>query len=70
MVHTLTTEQLRKFVFAVDGLNDWPKHTDDPEVNFAVDCVVQDDDDQPTYDEQLYVREIEAFKKAGLGPTT
>lgn len=59
-IHTLTTEQMRKFVDAVGGLRDWPKLTDDPKVNFAVDCVVQDE--EHTFDERLYADEIEAFK--------
>ena len=60
--HTLTTEQLRKLVSAIGDGNDWPKHTDDPMVNYAVDCIVHDDGDVPPYDERLYAEEIEAFK--------
>ncbi|MEK7198159.1 MAG: hypothetical protein AAB648_01705 [Patescibacteria group bacterium] len=84
--HTLTTEQLQKFIGAiggvpqsvagsqfttqqlktlaesVEGLRDWPKVTDDPKVNFAVDCVVEDEGEEPIYDEQLYAAEVEAFR--------
>ena len=61
--HTLTTEQLRKLVDAIGDGSDWPKATDDPKVNYAVDCiVVEDDHEEPTYDEQLYAAQIEAFK--------
>ena len=68
MTHTLTTEQLRKVVDAMGDGKDWPKAMDDPKVNHAVDCIVADEGDQPEYDKQLYVAEIEASKKAGLGP--
>ena len=57
-----TTQQLKTLAEAVKGLQDWPEHTDDPRVNYAVDCIVQDDGDVPPYDERLYVEEIEAFK--------
>lgn len=66
-MHTLTTEQLRKVVDAMGDGNDWPKATDDPKVNHAVDCLTVDGGDQPEYEEGLYLAEIEAFKKAGLG---
>ncbi len=68
VTHILTTEQLRKVVHAMGDGKDWPKATDDPKVNHAVDCIVADEGDEPEYDERLYVNEIEAFKKAGLGP--
>lgn len=58
-----TTEQLRKLTESIGGLHDWPKITDDPKVNYAIDCIVEDDgDEEPAYDEQLYATEIEAFK--------
>ena len=60
--HTLTTEQLRKLVDAIGDGGDWPKATDDPKVNYAVDCIVQDDGDEPQYDEQMYAAEVEAFR--------
>lgn len=59
--HTLTTEQLQKLVEAFGDGKDWPKLTDDPKVNYAVDCITQGVGDWP-YDEQLYIKEIEAFK--------
>ncbi len=60
--HTLTTEQLRKLVSAIGDGSDFPKFTDDPKVNYTVDCIVQDDGDVPPYDEQMYAAEITAFK--------
>lgn len=60
--HNLTTEQLRKIVKAIGDGNDWPKHTDDPRVNYAVDCIVQNDGDVPSYNEQLYAAEVKVFK--------
>ena len=57
-------EQLKKLVDAVGDDKDWPKMTDDPQVNYVVDCLVglKDDDEDAEYDEELYVREAEAFK--------
>jgi len=71
--HTLTTEQLHKLVDAIGEGNDFPKHTDDPRVNYAVDCVVQlriQEDPPPAYSElaQTYIEEIEESKRLGLGP--
>jgi len=60
--HNLTTEQLQKLVDAMGDGSDWPKATNDPKVNFAVDCLTSDEGDGPTYDEQLYTAEVEAFK--------
>ena len=61
VTHTLTTEQLRKLAEAIGDGSDWPKHTDDPRVNYAVDCIVQNDGDVP-FNEQLYAAEIEVLK--------
>ena len=71
--HILTTEQLHKLVDAIGDGNDFPKHTDDPQVNYAVDCVVQlrmEEDQPPPYSElaHTYVEEIKLSKKLGLGP--
>lgn len=60
-----TTQQLKMLAESVKGLQDWPKMTDDPMVNFAVDCVVAEEGDEPTYDEQLYAAEVKAFKSHG-----
>lgn len=62
--HTLTTEQLRKLTNAIGDDKEWPKITDDPRVNYAVDCLTTDDD-EPEYDKQLYLDEAEAFKALG-----
>ena len=64
--HNLTTQQLRKVVDAIGDGKNWPKATDDPKVNHAVDCIVADEGDEPVYDEKLYVAEIEAAKTALL----
>lgn len=54
-IHTLTTSQLSKLVGLTGGGNDWPKHTGDPMVNFAVDCVVEHDagEEESVYDPAL-----------------
>ena len=61
-----TTQQLKTLAESVKGLQDWPNFTDDPQVNFAVDCVVEDDGEEPSYDERLYTAEVEAYKARGL----
>ena len=66
MLHNLTTKQLRMVVDAIGDGTSWPKATNDPKVNYAVDCIVQDDGDVQPYIEELYVREIEAVRAAGL----
>lgn len=57
--HTLTTEQLKKLVEAIGYGNNFPKHTNDPQVNHAVDCVVSFamGDEEPEYDAELYARD-------------
>ena len=64
-VHSLTTQQLRKLTDAVGNGSDFPKITDDPRVNHAVDCIVADEDEEPEYDEQLGIAEVEAFRARG-----
>lgn len=71
--HTLTTEQLHKLVDAIGDDSDFPKHTDDPQVNYAVDCVIQfrfRDPPPAPYNKlvHMYVEEVEEFKKCGLVP--
>ncbi len=68
VAHDLDREQLAKLKDALGDCSDWPKHTDDPRVNYAVDCLVSFDEKPPTFDEIgcLYVKEIKAAKKAGL----
>ena len=60
-VHTLTTRQLEKLLDAMGNGQSWPQITDDPQVNYAVDCLTDDTALEPEYDEALYRREIEAF---------
>jgi len=67
----LSEEQVQKVRDAIGDGSDWPKHTDDPYVNFVVDCLVSfEGNEKPSFDEigHLYVEEIEACKEAGLGP--
>jgi len=56
MTHTLTTGQLRKLVIAVDDGNKWPLLTDDPFVNYVIDCMFSEE--ELPYDEQLYINEL------------
>ena len=56
-----TTDRLKTMADFAGGLQDWPKITDDPLVNYVVDCVVVGEDDP--YDEQLYAGEVNAFKE-------
>ena len=59
-----TAQELLKLAEKADGFTDWPKHTDDPKVNYVIDCITafMCGDEEPEYDEQLYLEEIEAFK--------
>ena len=59
---TFITDHLKKIVELIGGLHDWPKLTDDPRVNFAVDCVVEDDGEEPEYDEEVYAKEAATAK--------
>lgn len=69
MAHNLTTRQLVTLLNAM-GVRapeeQPPRITKDPQVNYAVDCIVGfvDEDEEP-YDEELYLEEIEAFEEAG-----
>ena len=60
-----TTQQLKTLAESVGGLQDWPKITDNPEVNFAIDCVVEDEGEEPVYDKQLYIAEVKALQSHG-----
>lgn len=63
-----TTQQLKTLAESAKGLNDWPKATNDPKVNHAVDCVVclMNNEEEPEYNEQEYLEEIEASRTTGL----
>jgi hypothetical protein len=66
-IHNLTTEQLRKLTSAIGDGSNWPQMTDDPEVNYAVDCVIggiieEGGKKPPPYDKSRYTAEAEAFK--------
>jgi len=70
-IGTYTTNQLRTMSALAGGLQSFPKITDDPRVNFAIDCVValeQEDDEEPGYDERMYAAEVESFRIDGLLP--
>lgn len=60
--HELTVEQIQKIRGAIGDNSSWPRHTDDPRVNYAVDCLVSYEDKPPPYSEveQTYVEEISA----------
>jgi hypothetical protein len=59
-----STREMRKLAESSGGLQYWPKATDDPRINYAVDCVTSNmcGEGDPDYDERLYVKEIEADK--------
>ena len=63
VTHELTAEQIEKVRDAIGDGSTWPKHTDDPRVNYAVDCLVSYEDKPPPYVEveQDYVDEIAAL---------
>ena len=74
MIHTLTTKQLRKLIEALGDGSNWPKMTDDPQINYAVDCILHTDgqcpplndndyDGIPLYDEQIYINEAKMFSE-------
>lgn len=56
-----STEQLKDLAVGNGGLHDWPSTTDDPHVNYAVDCVVDPEDEQP-YNPELYQAEVDEYK--------
>ncbi len=60
---TLTEEQKIKVKNALGDGKDWPKLTDDPLVNYAVDCSVAVDfgSEKPEYVEDIYRNEAEQF---------
>ena len=60
-----STNELRKLAEPIGGLRAWPKITGDPQVNFAVDCIDEDEGEEPTYDKQLYAEEIRVHKAGG-----
>ena len=63
----LTTAQLVELNGRVGGLQDWPDITEDPKINFAVDCAVNytTDEEEPVYDEKIYTEEVEVFRAHG-----
>ncbi len=60
MEHTLTTAQLRKLVEAMGGGKNFARMTDDPKVNHAIDCINDDEGDEPEYDRAMYENEVVA----------
>ena len=63
MVYQVTTNQLKKLVKAIGNGDIVPNITDDPYVNFLVNCVVGCDNHP--YDPKLYQDEVEAFREIG-----
>lgn len=59
------TWELQRMAESTGGFKDFPKRTDDPVINWVVDCITARfcGDKDPEYDEKLYLEEIEAFKK-------
>lgn len=64
--NNFSTEQLRTMAEEHGGLVDLPMFTDDPQLNFVIDCVMADDDDQPEWSEEEYEAEIKEAKRDGL----
>lgn len=62
MDQVVTTEQLRKVVQAFGAAESFPEYTDDPFINYLVDCVLQDEEEVAEYDEAFYVKEIAEVK--------
>ena len=54
-LHKFTTNQLIKLTAAIT----WPRITDDPRINYAIDCMREDNggDDEP-YNADLYEAEV------------
>lgn len=69
VMHELTEEQVQKVREAIGDCNDFPKHTDDPYVNFVVDCLISfEGNERPSWDEfrTIYTEEVAAAKEMGL----
>ncbi len=69
VTHELSEEQLRKIEEAIGDGSDFPKATDDPYVNFVVDCLVSFEPfERPSFAElrQSYVEEIATAREEGL----
>ena len=62
--HTLTTGQLRKLTQAIGSGEDFPKLTDDPTVNHAIDCMMLGE--ESLYDEKIYAAEINLARVRGV----
>ena len=60
-MHKLTTKQLRILARALSTVP--PELTDDPVINYCVDCIMGEEVD---YDQNLYEEEVKAAKEAGL----
>ncbi len=70
----LTKDQKKMVTEAIGDGSDWPKMTDDPQVNCAVDVVVCDTKPWEQLTEEVkghYIEEVEAFKvRQGIFPET
>lgn len=63
--NSFSTFILKRLVQRNNGLKSFPKLTDDPIVNHAVECVTAEGN-EPPYDEKLNLREIQSAKARGL----
>ena len=67
MIHNLSTVQLKKLTDAIGDGKNWPKFTDDPKVNHAVDCLtslmINEEEEEPEWNEQEYLAEIQASQE-------
>ncbi len=59
----LSDEQMHKVLCAIGDGTDFPKITNDPQVNWKVDCETLGE--YIPYDAELYNREIEAWRNIG-----
>ena len=61
ITHKLTTDQLKKLANAYKP-NDWSKITNDPLVNYAIDCMIENCE----YHEEIYIREANIYCRSEL----
>ena len=63
-----------KFIHAIGNGGTWPKHTDDPEVNYEIDRAIEAKadpherpmppwSDAPDEEKSIYLNEVTAWKK-------
>lgn len=52
----MNEESIKKAIEALGDNKDFPKHTDDPQANWLVDCITAEE--FTPYDKELYEREV------------